>query len=182
MGVTVHDVLDFLVSRGATPSNLGAQLERLRDGTTGTQDPFRARDEVESSMLRLATIIRCVDEFGDRMELSPKGQQIEKINRFAQLPEGAVALGILRAYHERPSSPERGLVEIYRFLARIAPRGVPTIPKECDDLLQAFRDGHAKRCRFAAAEAYADALLGLQYHVRLFDKRQSNVHAIDSGG
>jgi len=177
--ISVHDVLDFLVSRGGTPSNLGAQLERMRDGTTGTQDPFRARDEVETSMLRMATIIRCVDEFEARLELSPKGQQIEKINRFAQLPEGRVALGVLRAYHERPSSPERGLVEIYRFLAKIAPRGVPSVPKECDDLLQAFRDGNAKRCRFAAAEAYADALLGLQYHVRLFDKRQNNVVEIN---
>jgi len=177
--ITVHDILDFLVSRGGTPSNLGAQLERLRDGTTGTQDPFRARDEVETSMMRMATIIRCVDEFGQRPELSPKGQAIEKVNRFAQLPEGAVALGVLRAYHERPSSPERGLVEIYRFLARIAPRGVPSIPKECDDLLQAFRDGIAKRCRFVAAETYADALLGLQYHVRLFDKR-NNVTEIDA--
>lgn len=173
--ITVHDILDFLVSRGGTPSNLGAQLERLRDGTTGTQDPFRARDEVETGMMRLATIIRCVDEFGQRSELNPKGQAIEKVNRFAQLPEGAVALGVLRAYHERPSSPERGLVEIYRFLARIAPRGVPSIPKECDDLLQAFRDGNAKRCRFVAAETYADALLGLQYHVRLFDKRNNVV-------
>ncbi len=177
--ITVQEILDFLVSRGGTPSNLGAQLERLRDGTTGTQDPFRARDEVETSMLRMATIIRCVDEFERRLELSPKGQQIEKINRFAQLPEGQVALGVLRAYHERPSSPERGLVEIYRYLSRVAPRGVPTVPKECDDLLQAFRDGNAKRCRFAAAEAYADALLGLQHHVRLFDKRQSNVVGIN---
>lgn len=130
-------------------------------------------------MMRMATIIRCVDEFGQRIELNPKGQAIEKINRFAQLPEGAVALGVLRAYHERPSSPERGLVEIYRFLARIAPRGVPSVPKECDDLLQAFRDGNAKRCRFVAAETYADALLGLQYHVRLFDKR-NNVTEIDA--
>ncbi len=180
MSVSVHDILDFLVSRGGTPSNLGAQLERLRDGTTGTSDPFRAREEVETGMIKLAGIIRCVDAFEARDTLSPKGQAIEKINKHVRIAEGSIALGVLRAYHERPSSPERGLVEIYRFLARIAPRGVPTVPKECDDLLQAFRDGDAKRCRFIAAEAYADALLALQYHVRVYDKR-NNVHEIDQG-
>ncbi len=175
MSIGVADRLDFLVGRGGVPSNLGAQLERLRDGTTGTNDPYRARDEVENNMLRMAVILRCIDEFSERQELSPRGQQIEKLNRFAQLPEGAIALGVLRAYHERPSSPERGLVEIYRFLAKIAPRNVPPIPKDCDDLLQAFRDGAAKRCRFLAAETYGDALLGLQYHVRLFAARENKV-------
>ncbi len=179
LSISVHDILDFLVSRGGTPSNLGAQLERLRDGTTGCQDPFRSRDEVETNMLRMATIIRCIDEFEVRQELSPKGQDIEKLNRYAQLPEGRIAIGILRAFHERPSSPERGLVEIYRFIAKIAPRGVPSIPKDCTDLLQAFRDGEAKRCRFIACSVYADALLALQHHVRVFDKQQNNVVDID---
>jgi hypothetical protein len=175
VSICVADVLDFLVSKGATPSNLGAQLERMRDGTTSGQDPFRARDEVEAGMMRLANVIRCVDEFECRPELSPRGQAIEKINKHVQIEEGRIALGVLRAYHERPSSPERGLVEIYKFLARIAPRAVPSIPKECEDLLQAFRDGDAKRCRFVAAETYADALLGLQSHVRIYDRRQSNI-------
>ncbi len=133
-------------------------------------------------MLRMATIIRCVDEFELRAELTPRGQAIEKLNRYAQLPEGRIAVGVLRAYHERQSSPERGLVEVYRYLAKIAPSAVPTVPREYTDLLQAFRDNNAKRCRFIAAEVYADALLGLQYHVRVFDKRKSNVIEIDPRG
>ena len=173
MSFGVHDILDHLVSRGGVPSNLGAQLERLRDGTTGASDPFRARDEVETSMIKQAVLLRCIDQFEARAELAPKGPTIEKINRFAQMDEGRIALEILRAYHERPSSPERGLVEIYKFLAKIAPRGVPTPPKDCTDLLQAFRDSEAKRCRFIAAEAYGDALLGLQHHVRLFNTRNN---------
>ena len=171
MTINLNDILDFLVSRSAVGSNLGAQLEKMRDGTSSQSDPFRSRDEVEANMIRLAGIIRCVDAFAAKQEITPKGQAIEKINRTPQFAEGSIALGILRAYHERSSSPERGLVEVYRFLAKISPRAVPSIPQDCDDLLQAFRDGNAKRCRFIAAEAYADALLGLQNFVRIYNKK-----------
>lgn len=168
MSVSVADVLDFLVSPGATPSNLGAQLERLRDGTTGIQDPFRSRDEVETGMIRMANLIRCIDRFEERPELNPRGKRIQEVSQGRN--EGAMALGVLRAYHEwSSSSQERGLVEVYKFLARTAPRSVPNPPKDSRGLLQDFREGKAKRCRFLAAEAYADALIALQQHVRIYN-------------
>ena len=39
------------------------------------------------------------------------------------------------------------------------------------DLLQAFRSESAKRARAVACEAYADALLALQNHVRIWNRR-----------
>ncbi len=175
MSISTADVLDFLVSRGGTPSNLGAQLERLRDGTTGIQDPFRSRDEIESNMIRMANLIRCIDEFEARPVLSPRGEKTKDLNKYARRDEGSIALGVLRAYHEwASSSPERGLVEIYRFLAKIAPNGVPAPPKDSHDLLQDFRESKAKRCRFLAAEMYADALLAMQYHIRVYNDRNKD--------
>ncbi len=173
--IHVADFLDFLVSKGGTPSNLGAQLERLRDGTTGMQDPFRARDEVETGLIKTATLIRCIDEFTERKELSPKGQKIEQVNKHVRCNEGALAMGVLRAYHEwSSSSQERGLVEIYRFLAKVAPSFVPPLPVNSHDLLQDFREGKAKRCRFLAAECYADALIAVQTHVRIFNAKHNS--------
>ncbi len=173
--IQVSDFLDFLVGRSGTPSNLGAQLERMRDGTTGLSDPFRARDEIESGLIRTANLIRCVDQFAERQELSPKGQEIERVNRDACWSEGALALGVLRSYHEWSSqSQERGLVEIYRFLAKVAPRGVKHPPAGSGDLLQVFREGKANRCRFMAAECYADALIAVQHHVRVFNDKHSD--------
>lgn len=173
--ITTADILDFLVSRGGTPSNLGAQLERLRDGTTGIQDPFSARDNIETNMIRMANLIRCLDEFEARPVLNPRGDKTKDLNKFARRDEGAIALGVLRAYHEwSSSSPERGLVEIYRFLAKIAPNGVPAPPKDSLDLLQDFRESKAKRCRYLAAEMYADALLAMQFHIRTWNEKNKN--------
>ena len=182
MIVTVNEVLDMLVSKSNAPSNFGAQLERMRDGIQCAPDPFRARDEVEANMLHDACIIRFLDNFQAKHEfLSTTRKQrlgdagyktLEKLQCASKLPQGHIAVGILRAYHERATmSQERGLLEVYNYLVTIAPGAVPTPPKGTKDLYQAFRTGEAKRARTIAAEAYADSLLALQNHSRIWNKR-----------
>ncbi len=175
MTVQIADVLDALVATTYAPSNFGAQLARLRDGLSGCQDPFRARDQVEENLMQHAEVIRCTDAFGARAVLGIyRPAVIEKIQKESKYDQGRIALAILRAYHERStSSQERGFAEVYRVLSRIAPKLSPDPPTlDLVDLVQAFREGKARRCRNFAAEAYADALLGLSHHVRAFNKRQ----------
>lgn len=185
MSVQVNDILHFLVGRSASPSTMGAQLDRLRFGIHTTPDPFRAREEVESHLLQQAQLIRCIDSFAERDEFrinspsTPGGQTyklLEKLQKAAKRGQGEIALGTLRAYHERCTSigmsQERGLLEVYNYLASIASSIVPAMPKGTTDPLQAFRVGEAKRARNMAAEAYADSLLALQNHVRIFNKTQ----------
>lgn len=181
--VQVADVLDFLVAKSQAPSTMGAQLERLKYGIQIAPDPFRQREDVESHLLKQAGLIRCVDDFADRQEFNPPRKvdsagykiilKIQKETR-PQRAQGAIALGILRAYHERctgVNNQERGLLEVYNFILSIAPRVVPSPPKNTDDLLMAFRTGTAKRARATAAEGYADALLALQNHCRVWNKK-----------
>lgn len=85
---SIDDVLQFLVSRGATPSAMGAMLQRMRDeavaqsgckqivnvGGSDQQfdrtwtmrvqqvgDVYRARDAAENAILRNIPVIRCID-------------------------------------------------------------------------------------------------------------------------
>ncbi len=178
--ISVADILDHLVSNSAVPSNFGAQLTRLRDGISGSQDPFRARDEVENNLMQQATLIRCLDQFAARPVLPiPRPAIIEKIQRETHKNQGHIAVAILRSYHERATkSQERGLVEVYRTLFSMAPDVVPA-PPECSDIadfVQMFREGKARRCRSFAAEAYADALLGLQQHCRIHNRKNPNAN------
>lgn len=172
MTVHVADVLDALVATTSAPSNFGAQLTRLRDGLSGTQDPFRARDQVEENLMHQAAIIRCTDAYAARRTLGIyKPAVIEKIQKETHADQGRIALAILRAYHERSTaSMERGFVEVYRILRRIAPKTTPPTDEDTE-LLQLFREGKAKRCRNFAAEAYADSLLGLQFHCKVWNKQ-----------
>jgi hypothetical protein len=183
MSVQVADVLDHLVARSASPSSFGAQLDRLKYGLQPTPDPFRARDEAENHLLEQATLLRCVSDFSSKEEFVVLPRQrkaaaagyklLERIHIASKYPQGGIALGILRAYHERSTqSQERGLVEVYNFLFAIAPTVCPPLPKQETDLLQAFRSGNAKRARTLACEAYADALLALQQFVRVWNARQ----------
>lgn len=163
---------------------MGAQLDRMRFGVQTTPDPFRARDEVEANLLHQAVLIRCVDDFARRSEFSVPSHLragnaggykiLEKIQKASKKGQGEIALCILRAYQERATqSQERALLEVYHYLASVAPGAVPTPPKSEPDLLQAFRTNAAKRARGVACEAYADALLALQNHVRIFNKMES---------
>lgn len=185
--VQVADVLDHLVARSAAPSNLGAQLDRMRFGIQTTPDPFRARDEVENNLLQQAQLLRCIDEFSARHEFSMTTRQratsaagykvLDRLQKATKRGQGEIALNILRAYHERVTcsigqSQERGLLEVYNYISSIAPEAVPAPPKDTEDLLMAFRTGGAKRARNMACEAYADALLALQNHCRVFNKKE----------
>ncbi len=186
--IQVADVLDFLVSsRSHAPSTMGAQLDRLRFGIQITPDPFRARSEVEDHLLQQAVLLRCIDEFSKREEFSITTRQrkaadagykaLIKIQALATVlrSQGSIAIGILRAYQERAKgSQECGLVSVYGFIHDIAPKSIPIPPKGDEDLLQAFRSGAAKRARNMACEAYADSLLALQNHVRVFNKKEKN--------
>jgi hypothetical protein len=185
--VQVADVLDHLVAKSAAPSSFGAQLDRMRFGIQVTPDPFRAREEAENKLLQSAALLRCIDQFEARYEFSVTTRQratsaagykvLDRIQKATKRGQGEIALGILRAYHERVTcsigqSQERGLLAVYTYVAGIAPDAVPAPPKDTDDLLMAFRTGSAKRARNMAAEAYADALLALQNHVRVYNKKK----------
>lgn len=185
MTIHVHDILDFLVAKSSAPSTMGAQLDRLRYGTQIEPDPHRQKEEIENRMLQQASIIRCFDAFREKERFSFPGQTfgctslyktLEKIQKVSRRGQGALAEGILRAYHERVtcyrgSSQERGLVEVYNYISTIAPTAVPKPPKAEKDLLQAFRENTAKRAKSVAAEAYADSLLALNQHVRVWNKK-----------
>lgn len=175
MSVQVADVLAFLVGRSAAPSSFGAQLSRLRDGLTQTPDPFRARDDIENQLLTTAVVLRCMDDFYAKREFPGPYKILTKLqdNGNSDRPQGAIALGILRAFQERSKgSEETGLVAVYNYLSVIAPEAVPPAPKNTE-LLQAFREGTAKRARHFAAEAYADSLLALGQHVKVFNRREA---------
>ncbi len=185
MTVTVNDILHFLVARTGAQSSMGAQLERLKYGLQNEPDPFRSKNDAEEQMLNQACLLRCVSDFERRSEFGvpPKTPQaasagFKMLKKFqdATLPtrnQGQIALGILRAFQERShGSDECGLVAVYKYLAVIAPKAVPSIPQGNEDLLQHFRQGTAKRARAVACEAYADSLLSLSYHVRIWNKKQ----------
>lgn len=185
--VHVNDILDFLVAKSAAPSNFGAQLDRLKYGVQLQADPHRQRAEVEDHLLQQAVLLRCIDTFAGRQEFSVSTRQrkaadsgykaISKIQESAKLyPQGQIALQILRAYHERArkGAEDPGLVAIYYYVSKIAPEMAPPLPalKSGEDLATAFKAGHAKRVRSFVCEAYADALLALTEHVRVFNKKQ----------
>lgn len=184
MTVSVADVLDFLVSKSRAPSNFGAQLDRLRFGIQSDPDPFRARNDVEDHLLTQACLIRCVDDFSSRHEFSISTRQrkaadsgykvLSKLQEKAltkRTPQGTIALGILRAYHERClQNQDRGLVAIYGYLNAIAPEVMPTCPGE-GELVDLFRRPAGKKVRATACEAYADSLLALRNHVRVWNKK-----------
>lgn len=176
--ITIDDVLDSLVSRGGyTPSSMGSQLERLATGITAAPDAFRARDEAENSIMRHAGLLCAISEFTARREFRERFDTLKKLQRAThpQLDQGYIAINTLRAYQEwcSGSGKERALVQVYRYLASIAPEVVPAPPKGTDDLLQAFRNNSAKRAQAIASEAYADAYLALESHLRVLNKKAS---------
>ncbi len=178
--ITLDDILHTLVCQSSAPSSMGSQLERLRHGVSITPDPFRARDEVESKLLQDAALYRCASDFANRQELRGTGSQtfkaLEKVYKATsnKPPMGTIALRVLRAYQERCTvSQERGLVEVYNYLASIAPTAVPDPPKDQDNLAQAFREGKAKRARGMAAEVYADAILALSGFLRVWNRNET---------
>lgn len=165
---------------------MGAQLERMRYGVHSTPDPHRARAEAEDHMMKQAAMLRCIEDFKSRNEFHVPARGpaaggggykiLEKLQKHSRIGQGALAYGILQAYHERVTcsntqSTIRGLVEVYQFIARIAPDGVPRPPKTDVDLVQAFRTDVAKRACSMAAEAYADSLLALRQFVEIYNKK-----------
>lgn len=181
MTVNVNEILDFLVARSQAPSTMGHQLDRMRDGVQGGSDPIRERDNVEAAMLRNASMLRCIDEFMAKWEFTPPSRHrdtgyraIQKVQDKCREAQGRIAIGVLRAYHERSTaSEERGLVEIYTYVKSIAPDAVPPSDKGVLDLLQAFRSGQAKKAKSFSAELYADCLLACRAHVVQFNRREA---------
>lgn len=178
MSIRTDDVLHFLVARAGAPSSMGAQLDRMRTGTVGKPDPFRARDEAETQILVQAHLLRCLSEFAEKAEFRPTipYKALEKVQKhtFPRLSQGYIALGTLRAYQEwSTSSSERGLVAVYHYIGTLAPTAVPPPPKNEPDIVQAFRTGKAKRARGQAAEVYADSLLALGGFLATWNKRRT---------
>lgn len=156
---------------------MGYQLDRLRYGFQPTPDPFRAREEVETQLLENAALLRCIDAFAAREVIRessgvpPRAEfsthkTLEKLQTASGRGQGEIALGILRAYHERcttvGSNQERGIFEVYQYLKRIAPASVSD-PNKDGDL--------GKKDRAFACEAYADSLLALQHHVKIWNRK-----------
>lgn len=183
MSVSVADILDSLVARSAVPSTLGTQLQRMQEGIYTPPDPHRARDEAENEMISKAELLRCISGFTARNDFDAGYGTLEKIQKNCRLPQGYIAINILRMYQERcpcqQSSQEMGLAAVYRYIAGLAPKAVPSLPSSETDLLQAFRTGKAPRARSMAGEAYADSLLSLQGYVQKWNRGQR--HAIDKG-
>lgn len=184
--IKVPEVLDFLVAKSCAPSTMGAQLDRLRTGVHLTPDAFRQKSDVEDHLLAQAVLIRCIDQFSKRESFSTSTRQrkaadagfkvLTQISESAKSrSQGSIAVGILRAYQERSTaSPARGLVAVYEFISSITPSLVPPLPKDIKDVVVAFDKGTAKRARSFACEAYADALLALEGHVRVFNKKEKS--------
>jgi hypothetical protein len=144
----------------------------MRFGLITPPDPFRARADAENQMMEQAELLRCIDAFSTRDEFKQGYAKLEKIQKACRLPQGHLAIAVLRAYHEwSTQSQERALVAVYRYLQTIAPGAIPTPPKNEDDLVQAFRTGKAKRSRDLSAEVYADALLALGSFLTVWNKR-----------
>jgi len=175
--ITVDDILHHLVARSAAPSTMGAQLDRMRFGLSSQPDPFQARDDAESRMMDQAALLRCMDHFATRQECRGKNamecKMLARIQRFTRMPQGAIALAVLRAYQEwRTYSDARALVAVYNYVRSIAPAVTPNPPD--GDIYQAFRTGEAKKAVAFAAEAVADSLLALQQHVATWGKRNAS--------
>lgn len=190
--IHVNDVLDHLVARSAAPSTIGAQLDRMRLGFQPTPDPFRMKSEVEDRLLEQAVLLRCISEFSERQEFSVTTRQrkaadagykvLTKLQEKAKIAQGTIAINILRTYHERAAAfraknvqgQEKALASVYYYLVALAPSVAPPPSLKDGDLETAFRTGKAKRARNLACEAYADALLALQNHVRVFNKKEQS--------
>lgn len=178
--IDIEHILDSLVSSGGyAPSSMGHQLERMQLGISVPSDTFRARDESENAMLRQAVLLRTISEFSARKEFRERYETLKKIQRGTrpEMEQGRIAIAILRAYHERATrSKERGLVEVYRIIGGLALDVVPAPPasaRDVDDVVQAFREGTAKRARAISAEAYADSYLALAQFLRVQNKKCS---------
>lgn len=170
--MTVDEILHFLVADTMAPSSFGAQLDRMKFGLSPNINPFQARDDTESSIMRNAEILRVLREFSEVQEFRPASSRtvgfraLSKIQRGASGPirQGQIALGILRS--NQPWSGDRGLVEVFWFLRKIAPKACPTLDLTTLDAVQAFREGSAKRSKALASEALADAILALGSFLR----------------
>lgn len=182
MTVTVDALLGFLVADTLAPSTFGAQLERLQYGVSSTPDPFRARSDAEDTILEQAELIRCLDAFAAIREFRPATARsdgfktIEKIQRGTHpvMNQGMIALGVIKAYEKWGRSKDmRALVAVFDYVRSIAPTKCPSLTRDVHEAVQLFREGRAARSQELAASAYADALLALSGHCRLWSRRKS---------
>jgi hypothetical protein len=171
--VDLYEVLEHLSSETMVSSAFGAQLDKAREGRSGT-DYVRARDGAEMRMLAKAAVIRCVDQLGACPNLFRMGEGLTAIRRFAvhaKLVEGAAVVGVMRAYQPWATQrSESGLVAVYRYAA--AHGGAPAVDNAGEDsMVNAFRTGKAKRARNVAALLLADAEIALAGWVESWNRK-----------
>lgn len=195
--VTVQDVLDALVGRTTAPSNMGAQLDRIRDKAFRIPDKTQAKnlieedqnerpvqkarrsvrdisciDSAETFALMRAPVLHCIQdlcEVGHAHSLKSRAALAALHKQAPHWTQGALVVGCLRAYHEWAShSKERALAEVCAWLHRVAGAEAP----DAFELAQHFREGKAKRSRTRAAELYADCILVLLGWVGIWNRRE----------
>lgn len=181
MSLRPDDILHFLVGDSCTPSNFGAQLERLQfQLAPSTPDPFRARDDAEDHILEQAELIRFVDTFRTVKEFRPTTAKGDAYRTLVKLQrgdsshrnQGEIAVDVLKAFQRWGTrSAERGLLAVYVTLRAICPKACAPIDTDVDRALQQFREGKVPRARTLAAEAYADSLLALSAQVSIWNKK-----------
>lgn len=156
--INFSDVVEFLSSGGNVGSPLGSMLDRIRDGTTGSNTTGVNNEEFK--IMSKAAVLRCVDGLRaiDKVEF----ESCPSLRAFAKRTnsrEGALVLSVLGAYHKWSlKSQERGLVEIYRLAQRLDP-SLPDPEHDEGDLSQGFRTGKAKKARDLTSKLLNDSMI-----------------------
>ena len=182
--VTVDDVLYYLMSRTVVPSALGAQLDRMRSGQSGSPGSGNAAkaaasdDAVrrEMQMLRQAAIYKCVADLEavTSVDFEPC-PDMHKFARQARMNDGQAVVGLLRAYQTRSSqSEQRALADTAVWMLSKAPNAELTEHDE-SVLAQSFREGKQKRARGRTLRALADAQLVLARWVVRWNRKRVRV-------
>lgn len=189
--LTVQDVLDVLVSGGIAPSNMGAQLERIRDKALRPPDKTRAKDFIYDTgpqqaayeagrVVHVRSVVRdvsCIDA-AEQFALM-HAPVLRCIDALCEAKDSAAFRGrtVLKSLHERTGasfgSLTIGALRVYqerasksqeRGLAEVFVWRQRLLYQPADDanvLAQQFREGKAKKSRSIAAELYADCMLVL---------------------
>ena len=172
MAVTVDHIRYYLTSRSQVPSPMGSQLEMMRTGVLASRSSSAAKsitleaaDRRESEMLRLAEIGRCVQALADVQTVAfVDVPAVHRLARRSGRAEGAIIVGVLRAYQEWSTrSEERGLSAVHLWL-----RGQDGA--DIDDVVQAFRENKGSRARRTALCLVSDGLVALERWVRIWNR------------
>lgn len=169
--INFQDLIEFLTSTGNVSSSLGTQLERMKDGTSGTFTHTGVNNE-EFRLLSKASILRCVD--GLRSVERIEFESCPSLRAFAKrvnASEGPLVLAVIGAYHKWYLKSEmRGLVEVYRVMQRLDP-SLPEPDHSEDSLSQSFRTGKTKKARDKASKLLKDSLLAIDSWINKWNEQ-----------